>query len=530
MVKPIESTPTEGPTTAPPPAARPRRLTRRRLLKAGFIGVPAVLGLAAAGTGIVYAVHDVDTVGKVDFDQPLAIPPLAPARTDGGRRVFDLQATAGTRQFRPGRPTTTWGFDNGFLGPTVRANRGDTVQLNVRNGLDVPTTVHWHGMHLPAVMDGGPHQLIGPGAVWQPTWTIDQPAATLWYHPHPHDQTALHVYRGMAGLLLIDDPEQTAASRLPTEYGVDDIPVIVQDKNFDGDNQFDAGWSRLGNVGILGDTVLVNGTVGPYLDVVTERVRLRILNGSTARVYNFGFADDRSFALVGTDGGLLSAPHATDRVQLSPGERAEIVVTLTPGERVVLRSYPPELGLDPLNERFTGGDDALDVLQLRAGAQLRPSPQPAATLAPAPALQAAADRVDRRFEMSGEQINGLVMDMGRIDFGVVRDTTEVWEVVSPFPRPHNFHVHGAQFQVLSVNGAPPPPELGGWKDTIYNPPEVTFRLAVRFDRHADRNVPFMFHCHLLLHEDKGMMGQFVVLEPGETVGTPGHSGHSTAPR
>ncbi|MDM4718172.1 multicopper oxidase domain-containing protein [Micromonospora sp. WMMA1363] len=525
----LASSPQDTPAQASPPAVTTgrRRSTRRRILKAGLIGVPAVLAVGGAGFGIWYAVSDVDTVGRVDFTNPLAIPPLLTGRQEGGRQVFDLTASGGERQFRPGRATRTWGFDNGHLGPTLRARRGETVLVNVRNGLPETTTVHWHGMHLPAAMDGGPHQPIRPGATWSPSWTIDQPAATLWYHPHPHGRTARHVYRGMVGMFIVDDPAASAA-RLPTRYGVDDIPVIVQDKNFDRHNQLDDGYSRIADVGILGDTVLVNGTVGPYHEVTTERIRLRLLNASPSRSYHFGLSDDRSFALVGTDGGLLPAPYATGRVQLSPGERAEIVVTMRPGERLVLRSYPPELGLDPLNSRITGGDDRLDVLELRAADRLSPAPEPAATLADPPRLGVdAATPVTRRFELAGtSQINGLTMDMGRIDFGVTRGTTEVWEVISPFPKPHNFHVHGTQFQVLSVNGAPPPPELGGWKDTIYATPEVPMRLALRFPEHTDRNLPFMYHCHVLLHEDKGMMGQFVVTEPGQTPGSPPHTDHN----
>ncbi|WP_430790381.1 multicopper oxidase family protein [Actinoplanes sp. G11-F43] len=533
MAQPAESASIQDAPTASETdenTSKPRRSTRRRILKGLLIGVPAVLAASTAAGGVVYALADTDTTGKVDFDRPLTIPPLAPGRVQDGRTIFELHATAGERQLRPGPPTTTWGFDQGFLGPTIRVRRGDTVQIDVRNGLAEDTTVHWHGALLPAAMDGGPHQSIPPGQTWRPRWKVEQPAATLWYHPHPHGATTHHVNRGMAGLLLIDDDEQAAASGLPGRYGVDDVPLIVQDKNFDSGNQFDEDFSALGDVGILGDTVLVNGVPGAFFEVTTERVRLRLVNASTARVYDFGFADDREFALVGTDGGLLAAPHPTDRIRLSPGERAEIVVAFRPGEQVVLRSYPPDLGLDPLNERWTGGDDRLDIMQFRAAASLGASPVPAATLAPPAEVTLAADAVVRRFEMAGNLINNQAMDMNRIDFGVPRGTTEVWEVVSPFPRPHNFHLHGGHFQVLSVNGAPPPPELSGWKDTVYNPPEAVLRLAVTFTGHADRNTPFMYHCHLLLHEDRGMMGQFVVLEPGENPGTPAHAGHSEPPR
>ncbi|MFC7762876.1 multicopper oxidase family protein [Catellatospora bangladeshensis] len=292
--------------------------------------VVALLCTVCAGAGVwIWNSQTVDTTDAVDFTRPLAVPPLAPSRLEGGRRVFDLRAQAGTHDF--GRGTTpTWGFNGDVLGPTLRATRGEQVVVNVTNGLDQTTTVHWHGMHLPPEMDGGPHQLVAPGRTWSPAWKIEQPAASLWYHPHLHGETAKHVYQGLAGMFIVDDPA-TSVAALPHEYGVDDIPVIVQDRKFDAKGKLDDAPGIFSGVGVLGDTIAVNGTVGPYLEVKTQRVRLRLLNGSNARVYDFGFADGRQFDLVGTDGGLLEAAHRTDRLMLSPGERAEIVVTVKAG-------------------------------------------------------------------------------------------------------------------------------------------------------------------------------------------------------
>ncbi|MEU6992937.1 multicopper oxidase domain-containing protein [Streptomyces sp. NPDC046465] len=499
-------------------------MKRRTMLKVGLGGV----GAAALGTGGTlgywWSSADINTAGRVDFDRRLAIPPLAPARRDAkGRKVFELRAAPGEHRLRPGRTTATWGINGSYLGPTLRATRGDTVRVDVQNGLREPTSLHWHGMHLPARMDGGPHQPVEPNQTWSPTWTIDQPAATLWYHPHPHGETARHVYRGLAGLFILDDPKTKHArpggSALPSHYGIDDVPVIVQDKRLDGDNQLDESHPRLSEVGLLGDVICVNGTTGPYLPVTTERIRLRLLNASNARTYRFGFTDDRPFALIGTDGGLLPAPHRTTRIQLSPGERAEIVVTVRPGERTVLRSYPPDLGLNFMNRRFTGGDDTLDILELRAARSLKPSPPLPDHLATAPALAARNAPVDRKFELAGSAINGKSMDMSRIDFAVRRGATEVWEVTAGDDNQHNFHVHDVQFQVLSVDGKPPPPELAGWKDTVHTRPDIPYRLAMRFSDHSDRTTPYMYHCHILYHEDQGMMGQFVVTKPGEKPGT-----------
>jgi len=481
------------------------------------VAVLLICGGGAALTGWIWTGAMVDTTGKVEFVAPLAVPPLAESRIDEqGRRVFDLRAQAGGRDFGQGGRTRTWGFNGDYLGPTLRAKRGEQVVVNVANALDEPTSVHWHGMHLPAAMDGGPHQEVRPGATWAPTWTINQPAATLWYHPHPHGQTEKHVYRGLAGLFLLDD-DQASGLALPKRYGVDDIPVIVQDRNFDRSGQFDSR-AGLGGAGILGETLLVNGTVGPYLDVTTERVRLRLLNGSTARTYDFGFADGRTVTLVGTDGGLLPAPQAHQRVRLSPGERAEIVVAIRPGERVVLRSFPPDLGIGSPFRRLGGGEDTFDVLQLRAAERLDRSAEVPETLVPLDRIDPATSVTTRQFRLLGRNINGQKMDMGRIDATITRDTTEIWEVTNADGSPHNFHVHDVQFQVLTVAGRQPPPELRGWKDTIFLAPHTTMRIIMRFTDHADPNVPYMFHCHLLYHEDQGMMGQFVVVEPGQQAG------------
>lgn len=508
-------------------AGRKGRVTRRTLLKAGLIGVPSALAAGAGWAGWQWASADIDTAGKVAFTDRLHVPPLARSvRGPDGRRVFDLRAMPGRRRLRPGRPTATWGLNGPMLGPTLRAARGETVQINVRNDLPETTTIHWHGMHLPARMDGGPHQPIAPGATWSPHWTIDQPAATLWYHPHPHGRTARHVYRGLAGMFILDDPEAREAG-LPSRYGVDDIPLIVQDVLLDEANRLVERRGPMNGVGVLGDRVLVNGVLHPYHEVTTERVRLRLLNGSGARTYRFGFTDGRSFAVVGSDGGLLPAPYETDRIQLSPGERAEIVVTFRPGQRAVLRSYPPDLGVDVWNARFSGGDDTLDIMEFRPAARLEPVPAPPARLAAAPALASPSAPVTRTFELAGFSINGRRMDMNRIDFGVVRNTTEVWEIVTIDNKPHNFHVHDVQFQVLSIDGAPPPPQLRGWKDTVYVPNQKPVRIALRFGEHTDPRTPYMFHCHLLYHEDQGLMGQFVVTEPGQAPQAPpsGHHHH-----
>ncbi|MFE7509117.1 multicopper oxidase family protein [Promicromonospora sp. NPDC057488] len=492
-------------------------MERRTVLKILGVGLGGALALGGGGLGIYYAAARRDTAGKIDLDTPLRIPPLAEATAGpSGALAFALGVQAGETQLKDGPPTRTWGVNGTYLAPTVRARRGESVELAVHNGLDQETSLHWHGMHLPAVMDGGPHQPVAAGETWTPRWTVDQPAATLWYHPHVHGATADHTYRGLTGLFIVDDDE-TDALGLPSTYGVDDVPMIVQDRAFDGDNQFVERLPLAGSLGVIGDEILVNGTLGPYLDVTTRLVRLRLLNGSNARLYHFGFSDDRGFALIGTDGGLLAEPWETNRLHLSPGERAEIVVAFEPGETVDLRSYPsPDLG--GASGRLDGFADLLDICRFRAVDTLADETTLPVALGAAPDLADAVVAAERSFVLASDQINGRSMAMDRIDFGVQEGTVEVWEVTNDNGYIHNFHVHDVQFQVLTVDGAPPPPHLRGWKDTVLLVQGSRYRLAMRFSDHTDPDVPYMYHCHLLQHEDDGMMGQFVVLDQGQDVG------------
>jgi blue copper oxidase len=480
------------------------------LLLAAALGAVVVAGVAAWA---VWSRADVETSGGWGFALGVRTPPGPPPRADGaGRKVFDLELQAGSEELLPGSTAETWGINGPHLGPTLRASRGDTVLMRVRNRLPEPTTLHWHGMHLPARADGGPHQVVEPGDTWSPSWTIDQPAATLWYHPHLQGATEDHVYRGLAGMWILDDPRADALP-LPKRYGVDDIPLILQDKRLDDDGQLEFSQAMISPIGRLGDDMLINGTHDPHLPVKHRRIRLRLLNGSTARVYDIGFADDRPFSLVATDGGLLERPERIRRIQLSVGERAEIVADFRPGERTVLRSYPPDLDTDFFNARFAGGDDTLDLLELRAGP----------TLGDAPALPrrlVRGERFDegpvrtRRFELGGSsRINGRRMDMSRIDEVVPAGSTEIWEVSNHGNTPHNFHVHDIRFRVLRYAGRRPPPHLRGLKDTVYVPPGESVRFITSFGDHADPETPYMFHCHILEHEDRGMMGQFVTVRP-----------------
>jgi FtsP/CotA-like multicopper oxidase with cupredoxin domain len=321
-------------------------------------------------------------------------------------------------------------------------------------------------------------------------------------------------------MFIVDDPASESLP-LPADYGVDDIPLIIQDKRFEDDGSLDFSQSIISPIGRLGDEILVNGTHDPYLAVTDRLVRLRLLNASTARIYSIGFADERDFELIATDGGLLEAPEMMSRIQLSVGERAEIVVELAPAERVVLRSFEPDLGTNPFEGRFAGADDSFDLLELRADHELEESTElPGRLASPEAPSEAEATQV-RRFELGNRNINGRSMETARIDQVVERGTTEVWEVENTSGIPHSFHPHDIRFRVLDHAGGPPAPSLRGPKDTVHVPPGDTVRLLTEFGDYADPDLPYMFHCHILEHEDRGMMGQYVVAPPGKTARTPG---------
>lgn len=392
--------------------------SRRRFL-VGLAASPVALALSCSATATPRPLSD-DAARR----RPLPIPPLADSTVDDeGTRTFRLRAAPGATSIVAGMTTATWGYNGSILGPTLRARDGETVAVEFENALPVPSTVHWHGMHLPARCDGGPHQTVAPGGRWRPAWTIRQRAATLWYHPHPHGETEKHLYRGLAGLFIVDD--DVSPDALPHEYGRDDIPLIIQDRKFTSTGALDE--SDASDVGLLGDTIVTNGIANAYLSVPSERVRLRVLNGSGGRLYNLGFADDREFHLIASDGGLLAEPVAARRVQLSPGERVEIVVAVTPGTSAFLRSFPIEAraGLPSRKARQFGVDDSFDVLELRPDRTLSSSAALPAVLAHLPDPVASHAQTARSFDLQWHMINSSRMDMDRVDFCSTVDTDEI---------------------------------------------------------------------------------------------------------
>lgn len=490
-------------------------------------------------------------------EQALQMLPVLDATT-GGR--IELAASAGSTRFAGGAASQTIGYNGSYLGPLIRLARGE-VPTVVENRLDEPITTHWHGLMVPGEFDGGPHSLIRPGGRWEVVLPIDQPPATIWYHSHVHGRTAPQVYSGLSGVLQVVDGEDDVRG-LPTSYGTDDLMLVIQDRRFDaaGRMVYDPAMPDIMH-GFSGDTILVNGQVGRTVSVPPGVVRLRLLNASNGRIYPLSMASGREMHLSATDAGYLDAPIALNAITLGPGERAEVLVDFAGAERDALVSEDnPNFGMmmrgmmmrgmmgrsgNTLGNRFEVLPFAVDA---RLDARIARIPDALGGSMPDLAGRAETTRevsldmgmmgpggmgggmgggmmggrgmmgdgmMGRGRDRHGSQgtgteifgINGQPFDMERIDFTVPQGAVERW-IVTASMMMHPFHIHGVAFEVVSEGGRPPQPQNRGWKDTVLVRDQV--ELVARFDQRADRVTPFMFHCHILEHEDGGMMGQFTV--------------------
>ncbi|AKK05423.1 putative multicopper oxidase [Corynebacterium mustelae] len=507
------------------------RFNRRQFLAAGLV-TTASAGLALSGCAIgknnagsaTTAESFAPTSARVPrgWDgkpRPLPIPPLAEFSMVEGRKVFSLTAKQGQSEILPGVSTTTWGFNGSMLGPTIRMSRGDNVDLRFENTLPDVTAVHCHGMLLPAEMDGGPHSAIPSGKVWTSSFTVEQPAATLWYHPHPHGETGVQAYRGLAGMIVLDD-DISSSLDLPNDYGVDDIPVVIMDANFTDTGQLDETFDN--DLGLQGDVPHINGITNPVFQATTRRLRLRLLNGSNMRFYNISTSDSRQFYVIASDSGLLEAPQPASAVTLGPGERTEIVIDVDPGEEFSLMSIGFADNLGVPEDEYSLDFKLKDVLNLllikgpKEGAAKKVPELPKVLDPSAAAPVAVADAIERNFELNTFEINGQSMDMNRVDVVIDHSEPEVWVVTNGNSDwIHNFHIHNCAFKVLEASETTVNFDTYGWKDTVTIPPGVTLKLGVIFGQYRDNHYPYMYHCHMLFHEDQGMMGQFMLVNKGQ---------------
>src|SRR5690625_1507322 len=430
-------------------------------------------------------------------ENELQIPPILKSDKKVGNDVYyTIEAQKGKTEIFKGIETETLGYNSSFLGPVLKLKKGQTAHIKLKNSLDEETTFHWHGLIVAGDADGGPHDVIQPGEEKEIIFDVQQDAATLWFHPHPLGNTAKQVYEGLAGLMYIEDDMDN-----PYVYGENDFPLIIQDRTFNEQKQFDYRAVRDPD-GTMGETLLINGTVNPRLTVNKEQVRLRLLNGSNMRNYTFKLSNNQSFEQIASDGGLLNEPVELTELQLTPAERAEIVIDFSN----IQKNEDVKLVMDDgtVLLPFNVNDEENNVQK-----EIQ-KPQNPITITEKEMQQEVSKEIVLFGMMHHVTINGKKFDMNRIDFTQKVGETEVWEI---YNKPdmmggmiHPFHLHGTQFKVISINGEEPPENLQGYKDTISLDPGDKAKIAVKFEEPGI----YMYHCRILEHEDNGMMGQVKV--------------------
>ena len=488
-------------------------------------------------------------------DRPvLPIPPLLSADAQSAIR---LTVMAGESTLA-GRRAATWGYNGALLGPALRLRQGKTVNVTVHNALSEETTVHWHGLEVPGEVDGGPQGIIPPGGSRDIAFTVNQRAATCWFHPHQHGKTGRQVAMGLAGLILIDD-DNSRQLRLPQQWGIDDVPVIMQDKKFRPDGQIDYQLDMMSAaVGWFGDTLLTNGAHYPQHAVPKGWLRLRLLNGCNARSLTVAASDKRPLYVIASDGGLLAEPVKVHELTMLTGERFEVLVDTSDGNAFDMVTLPvAQMGMAvaPFDKPYP----LLRIQPLRVTAS-GTLPDTLAAMPALPSLEGLTQRklqlsMDPMLDMMGMQalrekygdqamagmnhgqmmghmghgnmggmnhgghsvdfhnanfINGKAFDMNTPMFAAAKGQYERWVISGVGDMMlHPFHIHGTQFRILTENGKPPAAHRAGWKDTVRVEGDVS-EVLVKFDHSAPKEHAYMAHCHLLEHEDTGMMMGFTV--------------------
>ena len=485
-----------------------------------------------------------------------ALPIPAELRADATGTIA-IDARKGSQSFFPGTSTPTYGFNAPYLGPVLRARRGQRLTVHVDNRIDEDITLHWHGLIIPGPDDGGPYNVISPGKRWTVQLPIDQPAATLWFHPHLYPATAELVIKGLAGLFIVEDDESDALG-LPSRWGIDDIPVILQDRRFNADGTF---FHRFNEVavaaGYVGDAMLVNGAMQPVVTTARGWLRFRILDGSNARNYRLALSNGRSFFVIGSDGGLLSQPVEVQELAIAAGERYEVLVDARDGKPFDLVSLPvvhqPIMRLPPFDRRLTllsvnplGSDgtgklpDSLVdlptipeqlppvsqglVMQMYRDANARRLLMKSGLMEMSKSGKTDSSVVARvvdlitngpalplKSQLTANGVNGRSFSFTEKGISAPIQTDMVWAISEETDKMlHPVHIHGCQFRVIKLDGAEPPAHLAGWKDTVPIENAGHAEIYIRFPLAAPADAPYMAHCHILEHEDSGMMTEIVV--------------------
>ena len=479
----------------------------------------------------------------------LWIPPAITGTT------FNLSLNVTNKYFLPGSNTITYAYSCGtnycaFWGPTLIMSNGDNVQINLTNHLPDTTTTHWHGFHIPAIMDGGPHEIIPSGTVWSPTFPVLNPASTYWYHPHLHTLTQNHLGHGAGGFIIVKDAKE-ASLTLPRTYGVDDIPLVLTSRRFYTTaaqlNQFNVTNGATGCA--YGDYELVNGvmnfgTTNVQVLLPQQYVRLRLLNAEIERVYNLGFTNSSGNVTcyqIGTDGGLVNAPVALTRFVLAPGERIELLLNLSGlavGSTIDLKAFNSDASLGtvlkfgfPGEEPGTTGQfgsllNGIDfqILHIVVTNQTANPVLTRPTVLTTNTFWTTAQLTNSRtISITGGQppsgvfsFDSTPFSINTINQTIKLNAVEKWTLTNSSIFSHAVHIHDIEFTPLSrvgsasvVNGIQTWEQ--GWKDTIYVQQNSSVSVIAKFDTFASPYNPFMYHCHMIDHEDEGTMAQFVVV-------------------
>jgi blue copper oxidase len=461
---------------------------------------------------------------------PLYIPPILNGPT------YDLTIQNGTSTFLPSVTSNTIGFNGPVLGPTLIMQAGQNININVLNNIGEPTTVHWHGLHVSPENDGGPYSVIAPNQTFSPKFKVMNKAATYWYHPHLHLKTDQHVNKGAQGMIIVKDEEENALN-LPRTYGVDDFPLIVKTISVSPIsgiiNSVNTGSINVETYDIV---KTVNATINPFLEVPKQLVRLRLLNAASHRVFEFGLSNNAIFKQIASDAGLLSAPYSISRLRLAPGERAEIIVDFsayTIGTTILLNSYSNELpnGMWGASASFSSGNSlpgytsnplngsTTSYLEFRVIAPtsnpILSTPSTLANVPPSfPLASNSRAKTLFAFDLQSTINNGSYPNSSTNET-IKLNAIEVWDITSQDAQYHPFHLHDVSFYIVgrkpagTVNFTAPHTGEQGLKDVVLIHPNQTVRIIAKFNDFTS-DIPYVYHCHILPHEDRGMMAEFTV--------------------
>jgi len=433
------------------------------------------------------------------------------------------------------------GIKNSYLGPIIKVRKGDNLRINYKNLLDEESIVHWHGLHVPERMDGHPRFAIDKGEEYVYEFKVMNRAGTYWFHPHPHSITGPQVYGGLAGLFIVKDKEE---ERLNLPGGKFDVPLVIQDRTFNSDNQLVYLQNPMEKMnGFLGKQVLINGMPNFKMDVETRAYRFRLLNGSNSRIYKIAFSNGKPLTVIGNDGGLLSEPIVKNYVILAPAERIELLVDFSGfnlGEKVELVSEPfpnPNMGGGMMMGGISGLPNGapFKLAEFRIGKIVNKPFRLPKKLSSIPSVNL-SDAINinnpRNFLFSLSRmtwtINGRTFGMTEVasDEKVKLNTTEIWRFINGgntgmgmmgnmMQMPHPVHIHQLQFRIIER-------KMGnsilwehfkdgfvdeGWKDTFLLLPGMEVKVLISF---KDFPGLFLYHCHNLEHEDMGMMRNYLI--------------------